>query len=144
MTNKIDLLQYFQPKQYHLETSDGRSRLIITGKKIGPPSKRITLHQKGLKVTSAKIIRQDKRGPTEHEVIRINHLPTFEQVRLHTAGMLYPGPYVIELIYQLDPKKLEALKKLGANIPGRDLMPSIDEPEAWSISSVEIISSSGK
>ncbi len=138
MTNTIELLQYFQPQQYYLETSDGHARLIIAGKKIGPPSKRITLHQKGLKVTSAKIIRQDKRGPTEHEVTRINHLPTFEQVRLHTAGILYPGLYVIELIYQLDPKKLEALKKLGANRPSRDLMPSIDESDAWANAQVEI------
>lgn len=138
MTKQFELLKLFIPAQYVLGIDGKKMALIILGKKIGAPSKRITLHQKGLKVTSAKITRQDKRGPSEHEVIRINHLPTFEQVRLHTAGILYPGPYIIELIYQLNPNKLEALKKLGDKKPNRSLLPSIDESDAWANASFEI------
>jgi len=134
----ISLYGLFQPQSYRLSIDGNKCQLVITGKKLPPPSKRITLHQKNLKITSAKIIRQDKRGSTEHEVIRINHLPTLEQVRLHTAGMLYPGVYVIELNYQLNPNKLQQFKKIGDKKPSRDLLPSIDEPEAWDSASFEI------
>ena len=134
----VSLCRLFQPQNYSLSVDGNKCRLVITGKKLPPPSKRITLHQKGLKITSAKIIRNDRRGPTEHDVARINHLPTFEQVRLHTAGMLYPGVYVIELSYRLNPDKLQQLKKLGDKKPSRDLLPSIDEPEASGSASFEI------
>lgn len=88
-----------------------------------PPSQRITLHQKGLKIISAKIFRRDKAGQKEYEIKRINHLPTFEEVRLHTKELLYPGDYEIVLEYKL--------KKSGAPKPSREFLPSIDEPEAW-------------
>lgn len=136
MGKATNLYALFRPEKYELDIIEGR--VIIFGKKIGPPSKRITLHQKGLKITSAKITRLDKKGATEHDVARINHLPTFEQVRLHTADMLYPGPYIIELSFQLDAQKIKALKNLGASMPGRDLMPSIDEPEAWTNAKIVI------
>ena len=135
---KISLYDYFQPARYSLSLRESSCQLIIEGKKLPPQSKRIILHQKGLKITAAKIIRNDRRGPTEHDVVRINHLPTFEQVRLHTADMLYPGVYVIELNYQLNPDKLQQLKKLGEKKPSRDLLPSIDEPEASGSASFEI------
>lgn len=134
----VSLYGLFQPLSYSLSIDGNKCRLVITGKKLPPPSKRITLHQKSLKITSAKIIRNDRRGSTEHDVARINHLPTFEQVRLHTGGMLYPGVYVIELNYQLNPIKLQQLKKIGDKKPSRDLLPSIDEPEAWPGASFEI------
>ena len=112
--------------------------LEITGKKLPPPSKRITLHQKGIKIVNAKITRLDKRGANDYEIVRINHLPTFEQVRLHTKEIMYPGPYQIELEYKLTPEKLKALRALGSNKPNRTLLPSIDEPEAWAAASFEI------
>lgn len=134
----IELYKLFQPEKYELVLDGDECRLIITGKKMPPPSKRITLHQKGLKITSAKITRLDKKGAAEHDVTRINHLPTFEQVRLHIAGLLYPGRYIIELSYRLGPEKLQMLKALGNEKPHRDLLPCIDEPDAWANASFEI------
>ncbi|MDO8591537.1 MAG: hypothetical protein Q7R60_01255 [bacterium] len=131
-----NLHSQFRPEKYELDILEGR--VIIFGRKLPPPSKRITFHQKGLKIISAKITRLDKKGATEHDVARINHLPTFEQVRLHTASMLYPGQYIIELSFQLDPQKIKALKNLGDKKPSRHLLPSIDEPEAWDNASFEI------
>ncbi|MEK7095923.1 MAG: hypothetical protein AAB896_01370 [Patescibacteria group bacterium] len=139
MTNKsAGLYELFRPAKYSLSISEGACRLVIEGQKIGPPSKRITLHQKSLKITSAIIIRQDKKGSIGQEVLRINHLPSFEQVRLHTTGTLYPGPYIIELNYRLDPEKLHTLKNLADEKPHRDLLPCIDEPEAWDSAKVVI------
>src|SRR3989338_10410366 len=91
-----NLYKSFQPHSYKLtlitaKGDTGAEGLVtITGQKLPPPSKRITLHQKGLKITDAQIIRRDKKGNQQFKVSRINHLTTFEQVRLHTAGMLYP------------------------------------------------------
>lgn len=129
-------MTFLQPRSYNLEGTE----LRIIAKKIGPPSKRITLHQKGLKIIGAKITRLDKRGTAEYETVRINHLPTFEQVRLHTKETMYPGPYQIELEYTLNPAKLKILQALDTKKPDRTLMPSIDEPEAWAEAIVEILS----
>lgn len=138
MKKVAKLYTMFQPEKYQLALNGNECRLVITGKKLPPPSKRISLHQKGLKITAVKITRLDKKGPTEHDVARINHLPTFEEVRIHTKDLLYPGYYQIELAYELEPEKAKALKNLGDVIPHRDLLPCIDEPEAWANASFEI------
>lgn len=134
----MSLHKYFQPAKYSLSLSGNSCQLIIEGKKLPPPSKRITLHQKGLKITAAKIIRKDKKGPSGHEVLRINHLPTFEEVRIHTKDLLYPGHYQIDLAYELSPQKAKSLAKQAYETLHRDLLPCIDEPEAWAGASFEI------
>ena len=110
-----------------------KGQVKIVGNKLAPPSKRITLHQKGLKITSARIIRHDKKGDQQFTIARINHLPTFEQVRLHAKETLFPGHY--EIIINFSPKP-----KLESKLPKRELFPCIDEPEAWA--SVQSISTS--
>lgn len=129
----IDLYKLFKPEKYKLVNN----KLKIVGKKVGPPSKRITLHQKGLKITEAQIVRHDKKGDQQFEVARINHLPTMQQVRLHTSETLFPGYYEITLNFS--PKR-----DLKSNLPNRELFPCIDEPEAWANASPEIVNSSGK
>lgn len=119
---KDNLVSLFKPSEYVLDKKAGK--LIIGGHKLGPPSKRVSLHQKSLKITQAEITRFDKRGDTVHQVVRINHLPTIERVRLHAAEVLYPGKYKIEISYTL-PQKFSEAK------PSRSWLPSIDEPEAW-------------
>lgn len=100
MKKEVEIYKHFQPKRYEL----GSDFVKITGQKLPPPSKRITLHQKGLKVTGAKIIRHDKKGDQEFEVVRINHLPTMRQARLHTKETLFPGHYEITVFFGGDPK----------------------------------------
>jgi len=139
MTRKdTGLYKNFQPQTYRLTLDANKGRLVIDGRKMGPPSHRLTLHQKGLKIGGATVTRLDKKGETEYRVARINHLPTFEQVRLHTKEVLYPGIYRIALSYELSPEKTQSLKNLKANTPRRDLVPCIDEPEAWAGTSFEI------
>ena len=131
MRKVAKLYAWFQPERYELDTSKGRVKIF--GNKIKPPSKRITLHQKGLKITEAQIVRHDKKGDQKFAVARINHLPTFEQVRLHAKETLFPGHY--EIIINFSPKP-----KLKSKLPKRQLFPCIDEPEAWD--SVQSISTS--
>src|SRR3990167_10548831 len=121
------LSEAFLPERYELSLSGSECRLVIAGQKLPPPSKRISLHQKGLKIISAKIVRVDKRGPKEYEVIRINHLPTIQQVRLHSKELQYPGNYQITLHYRLDQQKIKQLSGVGDK-PNRELVPSVDEP----------------
>ena len=135
MVSQKKLSDAFLTERYELSLSGNEYRLVIAGQKLPPPSKRISLHQKSLKVESAEIVRVDKRGPAEYEVMRINHLPTIQQVRLHTKELLYPGRYQIVLNYKLSPDKVKQLSELGDNKPNRELVPSVDEPEAWAVAS---------
>ena len=80
----------FQPQTYDLslEIKDSAlvfsGQVIILGRKIGRPSKRITLHAKGLKIQSAQIIKHDKTGDQTIEISRINLQKSYDEVRLHT------------------------------------------------------------
>lgn len=131
MKHAQPLAKLFVPSSYRLALTQARSDtdaeglITIAGKKMPPPSRRITFHQKGLKIISAKITRLDKKGPIEYEIIRINHLPTFEQVRLHTSETLFPGDYkiVMQFTAKHEPKPDSSSK--------RQIFPCIDEPEAW-------------
>lgn len=98
----------FNPQTYTLKKSDGFCLLEIKGQKLPPPSKRITLNQKNIKVQSAKIVQKHKKGDIEFNVIRINRIKSFGEVRLHTDSTLYPGTYVVTLEYtgELDEAKL--------------------------------------
>lgn len=138
MVSKKRLSAAFLPESYVLSVNGNDCRLVIVGKKMPPPSKRLCLHQKGLKIISAKIVRADKRGPVEHEISRINHLPSMQQVRLHTKELLYPGSYQIVLRYRLSQDKIRQLKKLGDHKPNRELVPSVDEQEAWAAASYTV------
>ncbi len=128
MPKATRLHKSFQPEKYELNSSKGQVKIF--GKKIRAPSKRLTFHQKGLKIISAKITRKDKRGEQEFTVARINHLPTFQQVRLHTNETLFPGIYEITVDFLAKANRTTESRK-------RELFPCIDEPEAWANATVE-------
>lgn len=142
---KLNLSEQFKPQVYKLHVSDVsrevNGHLIITGQKLPPPSRRITLHQDGLKITAAKITRQQKNITQEHEVIRINHLKGRQEVRLHSRNMLYPGSYIIELEFSApsdDLKDYQQLAKDDAAQSIRRLLPSIDDPNARAEAEFEV------
>jgi len=132
----------FKPSIYKISVKPGRelAELEITGQKFGAPNKRIELCQKGLKVRSAKITYHQKNTVVEHEVIRINHLPTFEQVRLHTNSPLYPGNY--QIVLEFSPYDAAKLKQLeGGDLSSqalRELLPSFDKQAARIDAKIEI------
>jgi hypothetical protein len=99
----------FNITAYKLEKTGAMGSLIIEGYKLPPPSKRITIHQKNIKVLNAKIIYKHKKGDIEVEVTRINHIKSFQEVRIHTLSSLYPGNYVIFIEYtgSIDENKLK-------------------------------------
>lgn len=127
MTKKRTLLKTFQPISYRLAHRGDVAMLTIAGKKAGPPSKRITLHQKGLRIQTAKMWRTEKGQEVELPVKRINPHDGFEEVRLHSEQILYHGNYKIYLEYHLPADKLERLKSGSLD---RTIAPIIDEPDA--------------
>ncbi|HKU18506.1 MAG TPA: M1 family metallopeptidase [Candidatus Saccharimonadales bacterium] len=160
------LFASFQPKQYDLRLEPDRERmsfsgtLTLTGQKTGRPSQRITLHQRGLKVTKATLTRHDKKGQQTHEVARINHHAKMEEVRLHAASLLYPGAYTITLEfegkiqpamhgiylchYELDGKKQQLVATQFESTHAREAFPCVDEPEAKATFNLTLVSPAGE
>ncbi|HEY5667635.1 MAG TPA: M1 family metallopeptidase [Candidatus Saccharimonadales bacterium] len=153
MSKKVKrLFEGFQPSNYKLElTPDAESMtvsgmVVITGHKAGRPSQRITLHQHDLKVTQATIARHDKKTTREVPVTRIAHHGSFDEVRLHTDELLYPGQYTLTLrftakvsdgmhgiyasTFELDGKKAKIVSTQFESHHAREGFPCIDEPEA--------------
>ncbi len=150
--NAQRLFETFQPENYQLHLSPSKTSLTfsgtvtIKGKKVGRPNKRITFHQKGLKIRSATLVKHDKKGELDVPVIRINTHDTYNEIRLHSESMLYPGEYTITL--EFEGKILEQMvgiypchfehngekKMLIAtqfeSHHAREAFPCIDEPEA--------------
>jgi aminopeptidase N len=104
------------------------------------------LHQKDLKITSAKIVKHDKKGDQALAVERINNQNGLNEVRIHTKDKVFPGDYSVTLefegkitkpmhgIYPCYFKHEGKGKMLIAtqfeSHHAREAFPCIDEPEA--------------
>lgn len=142
----------FQPENYQLEieikpeSMTFYGKVIITGKKVGRPSQRLTFHQNGLKITSAHLTKTDKKGTIEIPLSRTNTQANLHEVRLHSDTMLYPGLYTAQLefsgkvtksmvglypcFFQHDGQEKMIFATQFESHHAREVFPCIDEPEA--------------
>lgn len=145
------LFRDFQPEHYELSLHPDADKMtfsgtvIITGRKTGRPSQRITLHQKDLKVATTKLEKLGKDKKT-FEVDRINTHNNYHEVRLHSKEMLFPGEYRVTLefsgiindqmhglypcYFEHEGKKKKLLATQFESHHAREVFPCIDEPEA--------------
>lgn len=150
--NVTRLFEQFHPENYQLELNLDKDKLVfsgkvtIKGKKVGRPSQRITLHQKDLKITKASLAKHDKKGDAEAPITRINTQKSFDEVRLHSDGLIYPGSYTVTLEfsgkitdamnglypsrYKDDGQDKVILGTQFESHHAREVFPCIDEPEA--------------
>lgn len=151
--NVTRLYQQFHPTNYQLNLTPDREAatftgtLVITGEKVGRPSQRLTFHQKGLKFTKVQITHTDKKGiEKDIPLARVNLQKSFDEVRLHTDQLLYPGKYVVTLefsgkitrpmdgvypcFFEHDGKQKQLIATQFESHHAREAFPCIDEPEA--------------
>lgn len=102
MPSKVSrLFEAFQPSNYGLKIDIDKpgktfsGTVVIFGKKVGRPSQRISLHQKNLKIKSAKIVKNTKFAEEELKISRINQQKSFDELRIHSESMIYPGDYTV-------------------------------------------------
>ena len=136
---KKPLSQMFTALSYQINIKPEQNIVQIEGVKLKPPSRRLTFYQKNLKILSAKITYQHKKGDQEMEIERINHIKSFEQVRLHSSQIMYPGTYHLELVYRTSKPLNELLQ--GRTWPDgiwRDIVPCIDEDDSRKNTKLEI------
>ena len=148
----VRLFEQFQPESYDLTLHPDRDSMTfigsvtIRGKKVGRPSQRITFHQKELKVSCANIVKHDKKGDQPLTVSRINNQNSYDEVRLHTEDMVYPGDYTITLefsgkitkpmngiypcFFTHEGKEKILIATQFESHHAREAFPCVDEPEA--------------
>lgn len=153
MSTKVRrLFEQFQPENYNLklqlddEAMTFSGSVTVNGKKVGRPSERLTFHQKGLKITSATIIKHEKDGNHPVTVERINNQDSYDEVRLHADKALYPGEYTVTMefkgeitrpmngiypcFFTHDGQEKHLIASQFESHHAREAFPCIDEPEA--------------
>jgi aminopeptidase N len=165
MKSVTRLYNQFQPSQYDVtfdineDAMHFSGHLVLRGKKVGRPSQRLTLHQNGLKVTKATIVKHDKKGDQEFVVTRINKQDTLQEVRLHTESMLYAGDYTVTIDFEApltaamsgiypcffkdgDVEKQLIMTQFESHY-AREGFPCIDEPEAKAVFNLTLVTRTG-
>jgi len=166
MAKKVKrLFEQFRPENYNLTLDVDRDGLtftgtvIVSGKKVGRPSQRITFHQKGLKISSAKVIKKDKKGDIEIKVARIGHQRSFDEVRLHFDELVHAGTYTVTMAfegsisdimlgiypcyYKHEGKDKRLIATQFESHHAREAFPCIDEPEAKATFDLTVIAPKG-
>lgn len=143
MRRQINLSNSFLPKKYIINLSGNKCTLLILGKKLPPPAKRLALDAKKFKIIKVQITAFTKKSSDIKIVKRLNYLSKLEQLRIHTDAMLYPGPYQISLELELSSKQAEQIILLAktndwSKSSLSSLFPCIDEPESRGSASFEL------
>ncbi len=143
----------FKPSHYditmniHDDKRHFSGGVVVSGQKTGRPSKRLTFHQKGLKIQHAEITCTSKKGEKiEIPITRVVKQDSFDELRLHSEQTLYPGEYAVRIefsgvitknmdgiypcFFEIDGVSKELVATQFESHHAREAFPCIDEPEA--------------
>ncbi|MEO8784718.1 MAG: M1 family metallopeptidase [Candidatus Saccharimonadales bacterium] len=160
------LYRQFVPSHYKLALEPNADKMIfagrveISGQKVGRPTKRLTLHQKGLKIIAVSVEAHSKGSSSQIPIDRINSHNRFDEVRLHSPQTLYPGSYTIIIEFSGHISRLmnglypcffeqngQPQKLLATQFEShhaREVFPCIDEPEAKATFDLSLTAPSGQ
>ncbi len=160
------LFAQFAPEHYRLnlaidpDAMTFEGSVVMSGRKVGRPSQRLTLHQNGLKIREAIMTYHDKKTEQAIAIDRINHHGSAEEVRLHSKSTLYPGRYTVTLrfagkitrqmngiypcFFEEDGKKKQLIATQFESHHAREVFPCIDEPDAKATFDLTLISPAGQ
>lgn len=150
------LYKQFVPAHYTIAIHPDASTMTfsgqvqISGHKVGRPTKRLTLHQKDLKIISASVqVRGRGGGKDDFKEVTIDRIKShnsYDEVRLHSSETLYPGSYIIKIefsgqitrqmnglypcFFENNGKAQQLLATQFESHHAREVFPCIDEPEA--------------
>lgn len=152
--NKVKrLYEQFHPENYELEINPDKQKMFfsgklkLSGKKVGRPSQRITLHCKQLKINTVKLWKADKDNLEPIEVSRIGLHSKYDELRIHSQSLLYQGNYLVEISFSgkitkpmnglypsfytnEDGQEEIILATQFESHHAREVFPCVDEPEA--------------
>ncbi len=160
------LFEQFQPQHYVLELQPDKESMTFTGsvtiigQKVGQPSHKLILHYKDLRISSANVIKHDKKGDQSYIVNRVNHHKSFDEARIHTKDKIYPGRYTIRLdfsgkitrqmngiypcLFDHEGQKKKLIATQFESHYARQVFPCIDEPEAKSTFELTLTTPAGE
>ena len=161
------LYKQFKPEHYDLFLSvDQKAKtfkgtVTVRGLKTGRPSQRLVLHQKDLKINSARLTYLDKKNlSSEIKIDRINSHNSYDELRLRTKELMRPGSYVIVIdfsgvlndrmhglypcYFEHEGKKKQLIATQFESHHAREAFPCVDEPEAKATFSLSIESPIGE
>jgi aminopeptidase N len=154
MSKKVArLYSQLQPENYNLHiniSEDKKSftgNVVISGYKTGRPAKRITLHQKGLKVSDVNVVLIDnKNNVSDLDITRVLTHDSYDELRIHSDNEIYPGKLEISMnfsgkitknmdgiypcFFEDEGKTKELIATQFESHHAREAFPCIDEPEA--------------
>jgi aminopeptidase N len=155
------LYRFIKPIKYTIDLDINDQKLIFSGEeeiifeKLKNPTKRLTFHQKNLKISKVNVFKYDSNNNLQElKLSRINVHRKYDELRIHFDFLIYPGKYLIKIsysgiiteemngiypsTYKFSGKKERIISTQFESHHAREVFVAIDEPEAKAIFQISL------